>query len=57
MFTRGGLRPTKAALGDDERRVQMPLSRRTLWIGTALLILAAIIVVIAVYSGGGGSGY
>jgi hypothetical protein len=41
MFTRGGLRPTKAALGDDERRVQMPLSRRTLWIGTALLILAA----------------
>ena len=35
----------------------MPLSRRTLWIGTAPLILAAIIVVIAVYSGGGGSGY
>jgi hypothetical protein len=32
----------------------MPLSRRTLWIGTALLILAAIVVVIAVYSGGSG---
>jgi hypothetical protein len=31
----------------------MPLSRRTLWIGTALLILAAVIVLIAVYSGGG----
>jgi hypothetical protein len=31
----------------------MPLSRRTLWIGTALLILAAVIVLIAVFSGGG----
>jgi hypothetical protein len=35
----------------------MPLSRRTLWIGTAFLILAAVIVVIALYSGGGGIGY
>jgi hypothetical protein len=32
----------------------MPLSRRTLWIGAALLILAAVIVLVAVYSGDGG---
>jgi hypothetical protein len=31
----------------------MPPSRRTLWTGTALLILAAVIALIAVYSGGG----
>ena len=35
---------------------QVPPSRRTLWIGTALLILAAVIVVIAVCSGGGSGG-
>lgn len=37
--------------------VQMPLSRRTLWIGGALAVLAAVIIVVALYSGGGGGGY
>jgi hypothetical protein len=31
----------------------MSLSRRTLWIGTALVILAAVIALIALSSGGG----
>jgi hypothetical protein len=44
-------------VGPDERRFLVPLSRRTLWIGAAVLIAAAVIVVIAVYSGGGGTGY
>ena len=37
--------------------VQMPLSRRTLWIGGTLAVLAAVIIVVALYSGGGGGGY
>ena len=48
--------PRSDALDHGERGCQMPLSRRTLWIGAALAILAAVIVVAAVYGGGGGGG-
>ena len=32
----------------------MSLSRKSLWIGVAVVAIAAIVVLIAVYSGGGG---
>jgi hypothetical protein len=38
-----------------ERGSDMPLSRRTLWIG-AILLTVAVVVLIAVYAGGAGSG-
>ena len=36
--------------------VEMPLSRRTLWIGAALAALAVVIVVLAILSSGGSGG-
>ena len=40
-----------------ERRAVMPLTRKTLLIGGALVALVAIVVLVLVYSGGGGGGY
>jgi hypothetical protein len=38
-----------------QKEVDMPLSRRTLWIG-GLVLTVAVVVVIAVLAGGGGGG-
>jgi hypothetical protein len=38
-----------------QKEVDMPLSRRTLWIG-GLVLTVAVVVVIAVLAGGGGAG-
>jgi hypothetical protein len=34
--------------------VEMPISRRTLWIGAALAVIAVVVVLVIVYAGGGG---
>jgi hypothetical protein len=39
-----------------ERRLEMPLSGRALWIAVALAALVAVVVFAAVYSGGGSGG-
>ena len=39
-----------------DRRLHMPLSRKTVWIGAGLALTVVVVVLLALYGGGGGGG-